>query len=81
MRIQIQIGTKFTMRNKRKDQCTVIDILKTYNSKKELVKTMYLCEHDFLGQKVKHQENDTTIQLAVFQNVDVDIEFLKEGTI
>jgi hypothetical protein len=73
MRIEIEIGTKYKARNKRKDLCTVIDVLKTYNSKNELVKTMFLCEHEFMGQKMKHEENDTHIQLAVFENGKVEL--------
>ena len=50
------IGTKFLSDGKVKRICTVIDILKTYNSSGELVKTSYIAEHDFLGQKVKNND-------------------------
>ena len=46
-----KIGDMYEAKNKRKDICTVVDILKTFNNAGELVKTIYLCQHDFLGQK------------------------------
>ena len=64
----ITIGLKYQARNTRKDICTLIDIYKTYNNAGELVETRYLCEHDFLGQKVKHTENLVTIQMAIHRN-------------
>jgi len=51
----IEIGTKFIkQRGKVKNDRieTVTDILKTYNSAGEHIKTRYVAEHDFLGQKV-----------------------------
>ena len=55
----IEIGTKFIkQRGKVKNDRieTVTDILKTYNSAGELVKTRYVAEHDFLGQKVTDRD-------------------------
>jgi hypothetical protein len=46
------IGTKFKTRGKYPKECTVIDILKTYNSKNELVSIRYVSVHTFLGQQV-----------------------------
>jgi hypothetical protein len=59
----IKIGTKFIkqrgkLTNKERVE-TVTDILKTYNSVGELVKTRYVAEHDFLGQKVT--DNDVCL--------------------
>lgn len=56
----IAIGTKFIKQrgkhtNKERVE-TVTDILKTYNSAGELVKTRYVAEHDFLGQKVTDRD-------------------------
>ena len=51
----IEIGTKFIkQRGKVKNDRieTVTDILKTYNSAGELVKTRYVATHDFCGQTV-----------------------------
>jgi hypothetical protein len=61
---EIKIGDKFWKHfGKKKDICTVIDILKTYNSKKELVKTEYLYEKDFLEQKITGISPGSTIIL------------------
>ncbi len=46
------IGTQFQTRGKAPRTCTVIDILKTYNSKGELVTTRYVATHEFCGQQV-----------------------------
>lgn len=61
------IGTKFITQGKRKDIETVTDILKTYNSKNELVKIEYIVEHDFLNQKINHTVCHTTIKMAEIQ--------------
>jgi len=57
--MSIEIGSKF-IRNRGKlknDRVeTVTDILKTYNSAGDLVKTRYVSEHDFLGQKVTDRD-------------------------
>ena len=46
------IGTKFATRGKAPRICIVTDILKTYNSAGDLVKTRYQTSHEFLGQIV-----------------------------
>ncbi len=46
------IGVVYKTRCKIPKICTVVDRLDTYNSKGELVKTRYVSEHEFLGQKV-----------------------------
>lgn len=47
------IGTRYQVRRKNSiDTYTITDILKTYNSKKELVKTRCVAVHTFLGQTV-----------------------------
>jgi hypothetical protein len=57
--MSVEIGSKF-IRNRGKlknDRVeTVTDILKTYNSAGDLVKTRYVAEHDFLGQKVTDRD-------------------------
>lgn len=50
--MEYAIGTQFKTRGKAPRLCTVTDILKTYNSAGELVKTRYVAQHDFMGQKV-----------------------------
>ena len=46
------IGTHFKTRGKAPRICIVTDILKTYNSAGDLVKTRYQASHEFLGQIV-----------------------------
>ena len=60
------IGQQYTAKNKRKDVCTVIDILSTYNAAGDLVSVKYLCSHMFLGQVVKHEEVQATIDMALY---------------
>ena len=62
---EIVVGLKYQANNKRKDICTVIDIYKTYNIAGELVATRYICEYEFLGQRIKSEEVAVTIQRAV----------------
>lgn len=47
-----QIGKQYKTRGKHPKLCTVIDVHTTYNKDGEKVKTRYVSEHDFLGQKV-----------------------------
>ena len=49
---QYKIGDKFMTRGKHKRECTITDILKTYNHAGELVSIRYVATHDFLGQAV-----------------------------
>lgn len=50
--MEYPIGTKFISIGKYPKECTVIDVLKTYNSKNELVEVNYNAAHNFLGQEV-----------------------------
>ena len=50
------IGVIYKTRGKNPKICTVVDRLDTYNSKGELVKTRYVSEHEFLGQKVTNND-------------------------
>ena len=59
---EIIIGTQFIPRGKRQDVCTVTDILKTYNSKNELVRTEYISTHEFMGQIINRVDCAVTIQ-------------------
>ena len=63
----IKIGMKFLSSGKNKRLCTVIDILKTYNSKNELIRTMYLEEHEFSGQILKSEVNCVSIQRGNYE--------------
>ena len=55
--MEIKIGTKFVKQDKKiKHVETVVDIYNTYNSKGELVKTRYVSEHEFMGQKIRDSD-------------------------
>ena len=60
------IGTKYTPLGKNQNECEIIDILKTYNHKGELVKTTYQSVHTFMGQLVTNYDVRTTIDRALF---------------
>jgi hypothetical protein len=48
--------------------CAVTDILKTYNSKGELVKIRYVAEHQFMGQTVTDRDVvETTIAMGAYE--------------
>lgn len=49
---QYPIGQQFMSRGKHPRLCTVIDILKTFNSKGECVRLRYVATHEFIGQTV-----------------------------
>jgi hypothetical protein len=60
------IGQQFKTRGKSPRICTVIDVLKTYNSKGELVKIRYVATHEVLGQIVTDYEiPETTITMGL----------------
>jgi hypothetical protein len=56
MTTEYPIGTQYKTGDKRADLCTVTDILKTYNSKGDLVKMCYVSTHEFCGQAVTNYE-------------------------
>lgn len=59
------IGQQFKTRGKHPRLCTVIDILRTYNSKDALVKVRYVATHETMGQIVTdHDVNETTIAMG-----------------
>lgn len=59
---RFKIGQQFTTRGKHPRLFTVTDILKTYNSKGELVRIRYEATHEFLGQTITDCDVcDTTI--------------------
>jgi hypothetical protein len=60
------IGTKYKTRGKYPRVCTVVDILKTYNCKGELVQIRYVSQHDFAGQVVTDRDVcETTIKMGL----------------
>jgi hypothetical protein len=63
---RFSIGTKYQTRGKQPRTCTVVDILRTYNSKGELVKVRYVATHELMGQTVTdHDVIDTTIAMGL----------------
>jgi hypothetical protein len=50
------IGTVFKSRGKSPKRCTVIDFLKTYDSRGELVQIRYVATHEFMGQIVTDRD-------------------------
>lgn len=68
------IGTTFATRGKHPKLCTVTDILKTYNSRGELVKIRYVATHLFAGQVVTDSDVvETTIAMGHVADVDPEI--------
>lgn len=66
------IGQQFKPIGKRSQLCTVVDILKTYNAKGELVKIRYVATHDFMGQVVTDYDvNEVTIARGIYQLKEV----------
>jgi hypothetical protein len=64
--MEYPIGTKYKTRGKAPRLCEVVDILKTYNSKGELVKTRYVATHSFMGQTVTDYDVvKTTIAIGI----------------
>lgn len=62
---RFKIGQKYTTRGKRKDICTVIDILTTTNSAGEVLKIRYVATHNFMGQVVTDSDVcDATIAMG-----------------
>lgn len=62
------IGTIYQTRGKYKKICTIVDILKTYNSKNELVRIRYISTYLFLGQLVYDRDViHTTVTMGVMQ--------------
>lgn len=63
---KFEIGQTYKTRGKAPKICTVTDILKTYNSKGDLVNIRYVSTHKFLGQTVKNYDVlETTIAMGV----------------
>ena len=63
MKNEFEIGTQF---NNRGRICTITDVLKTYNSKGELVRTRYVATHHLMGNSVTDCDVvPTTIAIAL----------------
>jgi chorismate synthase len=63
---RFKIGQQYQAHGKRKDICTIVDILTTTNSKGAVIAIRYLTVHDFMGQKVfNHDVVDATIATGI----------------
>jgi len=70
---RFKIGTMYKTRGASPRICTVIDILKTYNSKNELIQIRYVSTHEFLGQKVANYDvPETTIAMGYDAIIQTD---------
>lgn len=49
---KFRIGQMYKTRGKVPRECLIIDVLKTFNSRGELVKIRYVSSHAFMGQVV-----------------------------
>jgi RNase P protein component len=69
---RFEIGTEYKHYSKRhNNQMQIIDILKTFNSKGELVRINYVVEHEFMGQKVTRNDvTDTEIARSLFKGIN-----------
>ena len=64
--VTFPIGTVFKTRGKNPRVCTVVDILKTYNSANELVRIRYVATHTLMGKTVTdHDVCRTTIAMGI----------------
>lgn len=52
--VQFEIGTVYT--NRRGQKCTVVDVLKTFNSAGKFVNVRYVAEHQLMGQSVSDSD-------------------------
>ena len=62
---RFSVGTQFLPRGKHPNVCTIIDVHTTRNLAGDIVGQSYLCEHEFMGQKIKHTEVDTTVAMGM----------------
>lgn len=63
IRQRFPIGLIFTLKRGKQTphNHTIVDVLKTYNAKGELVKLEYVTEYPFMGQTVTYNCVDATI--------------------
>ncbi len=62
------IGTQFIPMGRNDLPYTVVDSLTTFNMAGDIIKQTYLCEHEFLGQKIRTEECATTIARSLPYN-------------
>ena len=63
---KFSIGTQFKTRGKHPRLCTVVDILRTYNTAGDLVRIRYVATHELMGQTItEYDVVETTIAMGV----------------
>ena len=62
---RFETGTVFKTRGKAPRTCTVVDVLKTYNSSGKLVCIRYVATYEFCGQRMASEFTDTTIAMGL----------------
>ena len=71
----IGIGTQFVVDDtQRKDIETIVDIHTTTNQAGEVIRSVYICEYDFIGQQIRREILHSTIALKT------TIELKEEGS-
>ena len=72
---RFEIGTRFWSHGKHSKLCTVVDVLRTYNSAGELVRLRYVAEHmGPLGHTITdHDVLDTSIARRLADAIPVNV--------
>jgi len=64
--IDYEIGSKFKTRGKYPKECTVVDILRTYNSDNILIKVRYVATYNYCGELITDSDvPGTTIAMGL----------------
>lgn len=61
------IGTKWKQAGKNGNVCEVVNFLTTRNIAGSVVREEYLSAHDFCGQRVTHEDCETTIARGIYR--------------
>lgn len=63
MDLTVKIGTRWQDRNGR--ECIVFDCYTTWSLAGVQVRKEWVSYHSFLGQRVEHIDNDTTVRMGI----------------
>lgn len=64
-----EIGQQYWSRGKHPRLCTVVDILRTYNSAGDLLFIRYVATHEFMGQTVINGDvPEAAISMSLIEN-------------
>lgn len=67
--MKYSVGTQFMKRGKAKKVCTVVDYYVTRNLKDEIVKEVYVAEHEFMGQTLRDEYPQISIDMGLIEQV------------